>query len=152
MTQLTHLNYFTMKKILMFFSIISLVAGVSCKKGYLDINTSPNSPTSASPELVLPAALNASAAGQVTNYIFISGWMGQWAISGSYAPSNNDFTTYKQTTDFGGGLWNNLYDNLNDYNYVETQGAAQGKVFYQAAAKIMKAYIFEQLVDMFGNV
>jgi hypothetical protein len=51
----------------------------------------------------------------------VDGW-GYWAISGSYAISNNDFTTYQQTTTFGNGLWFSIYDNLEDYQYVETQG------------------------------
>jgi hypothetical protein len=142
----------TMKKLIIFFSAAILVTGVGCEKGYLDINTNPNSPADASPELVLPTALRATAARQITGYTFINGWMGYWAISGSYAISNNDFTTYQQTNTFGNGLWFSIYDNLEDYQYVETQGRLRGEPFFEAAGKIMKAYEFQQLVDMFGNV
>jgi hypothetical protein len=141
-----------MKRLIIFFSAALLVTGIGCKKGYLDINTNPNSPADASPELVLPTALKATAARQITNYTFINGWMGYWAISGSYAISNNDFTTYQQTTTFGNGLWFSIYDNLEDYNYVEQQGRERGEPFFEAVGKIMKAYEFQQLVDMFGNV
>jgi len=141
-----------MKKLMILFSGIIMLAGAGCKKGFLDINTNPNTATNTTPELVLPNALAVTAARQITNYTFISGWMGYWAISGSYALNTNDFTTYKQTTDFGDGLWRNIYDNLEDYNYIEQAGTAQNKPFYVAAAKIMKAYEYQQLVDMFNNV
>jgi len=141
-----------MKKLIIFFSGIIMVAGVGCKKDYLDINHNPNSATNTTPELVLPNALNVTASRQIVSYTFISGWMGYWAVSGSYALNTSDFSTYKQTTDFGDGLWRNIYDNLEDYDYIEKAGASQNKPFYEAAAKIMKAYNFQQLVDMFNNV
>ncbi len=144
-------NLKKMKKITILFLCAVLVISVGCKKDFLDINTNPNAASNTTPELVLPTVLNVAVSRQITAYTFISGWMGQWAVSGSYAPSNNDFTTYKQTTDFGGGLWAGIYDNLEDITYVEQQGIAQKKPFYEGAAKIMKAYEFQQLVDMFNN-
>lgn len=141
-----------MKKILMAAGFIYLFAAAGCKKGYLDINTNPNNPAGVSPELVLPTALSVTAARQINSFNFVSAWMGQWAVSGSYAPSTTNFSTYKQTTDFGEGLWFNIYNNLEDYQYVETKAAEQDKPFYQGAAKIMKAHEFQQLVDMFGDV
>lgn len=132
--------------------MLALVGGMGCSKDFLDINENPNSAADASPELVLPSVLTASVGRQINAYTFISGWLGQWAISGSYAPSNNDFTTYKQTTDFGGGLWAIIYDNLEDIVYVERKGIEQNKPFYEGAAKIMKAHEYQQLVDMFNNV
>ena len=122
-----------MKKLMILFSGIIMLAGIGCKKGFLDVNTNPNTATNTTPELVLPSALNVTAARQITGYTFISGWMGYWAISGSYALNTNDFTTYKQTTDFGDPLWRNIYDNLEDYKYIEQAGIAQSKPFYQAA-------------------
>lgn len=129
-----------------------LLLGAGCKKGFLDINTNPNNASNASPELVLPNVLNVCAARQINSYTFISGWMGYWASSGSYAPDNTDYTSYKQTTDFGEALWSNIYNNLEDIYYVEQQAIAQNKPFYEGAAKIIKAYEFQQLVDMFNNV
>ncbi len=141
-----------MKKLTIFFSGIILVAGIGCKKDYLDINNNPNTATNTTPELVLPNALNSTAGRQILGYTFISGWMGYWSVSGSYALNTSDFSTYKQTTTFGDGLWIGIYDNLEDYDYIEQQGIAQNKPFYEAAAKIMKAYNFQQLVDMFNDI
>ena len=141
-------------KIFFLFAFVALVA-TGCKKDYLDINTNPNAATQTVPELVLPAAL-ATTAARMNPMVFpntaFNGWMGYWAISGSYAISTSDFTTYKQTTDFGDGTFQGAYDNLNDYDYVEVQGRAQNKPYFVGAAKVMKAYNFQILVDLFGNV
>jgi hypothetical protein len=143
-----------MKNILMAAGILCLFGTVGCKKGYLDINTNPNNPAGVTPELVLPSALNGTASRLVTGSIYpaLSNWVGMWAVSGSYAPSTTNFSTYKETTDFGGGVWADIYNNLEDYYYVETQSTAQSKPFYAGAAKIMIAHEFQQLVDMFGNI
>jgi hypothetical protein len=148
-----------MKRIMLAAGVVYLFAAAGCKKGYLDINQNPNNPADVAPELVLPAALNSTAARQINSFTFVSGWMGQWAVSGSYAPSTSNFTTYKETTDFGGGLWGNIYNTLEDYQYVETKSADLAATqpdkaayygFYQGASKIMKSHDFQQLVDMFG--
>ena len=124
----------------------------SCSKGTLDINNDPNNATSADPELVLPNALVTTASWQIDGFTYLNEWMGYWCPSGSYAISATDLSTYKQTTDFANGFWVNAYHNLSDYNYVENASNLQHKPFYEASAKIMKAYVFQQLVDMFNNV
>lgn len=147
-----------MKKLLIITGIVYLFAGTGCKKGFLDINTNPNNSTDVGPELILPAALNSTAGRLITasgtaGYPAISGWMGQWAVSGSYAVSNAvAFYNYNQTTDWGEGLWDNIYNNLEDYYQVETKAVAQNKPFYIGAAKIMMSHEFQQLVDMYGSV
>jgi len=134
--------------------ILAMVAG--CKKGYLDINNNPNSATNTTPELVLPQALATTAAqesavGTATN-LFASCWLGYWAPSGSYSVSSTDPASYYQSTGFGDGTWQAFYHNLEDYTYIEQAGKAENKPFYEGAAKIMKAIVFQQLVDMFNNV
>src|SRR5947209_3962528 len=127
----------------------------SCKKDFLNINTNPNAATSTTPELVLPSALATTGARMnpaSSPNTWYNGWMGFWAISGSYAISSSDFTTYKQTTGTADAIWQGTYDNLNDYYYVKTQSQVQKKPFYEAAARVMMSYNFQMLVDMFGNV
>ena len=125
---------------------------MGCKKGFLDINSNPNSATNTSPELVLPTAITVTASGQINNYAFISEWLGYWAPSGSYAISSSDNASYKQTTGFGNGIFVGAYRNLEDYDYVEQAAKVNKTPFYEAAAKAMKAYVFQQLVDLFNNV
>ena len=137
------------------FTALAIVALSSCKKDFLDINRNPNAATTTTPELVLPAALATTGARMnpaASPNVWFNGWMGYWAISGSYAISSSDFTTYKQTTGTGDGIWQGAYDNLEDYYYVKTQAHAQNKYFYEAAARVMMSYNFQMLVDMFGNV
>ena len=148
-----------MKKLSVLSAII--IAGISlsgCGKSYLDINTpNPNQATSATPELVITNAVTVTASGQVANVnlaptLYLSGWMGFWAPSGSYAPSNTDVASYYSTTQTPNVLWIQSYRNLEDYYFVETSAKAQNKPYYVAMSKAMKSLVFSQLVDVFNNV
>ena len=148
-----------MKKLSVLSAIIIAGFGLSgCGKSYLDINTpNPNSATGATPELVITNALTVTASGQAANValtptLFLSGWMGYWAPSGSYAPSNTDVASYYSTTQTPNVLWIQSYRNLEDYYYVETSAKTQNKPYYVAMAKAMKSLVFAQLVDVFNNV
>ena len=148
-----------MKKLSIFSAIIIAGIGFSgCGKSYLDINTpNPNAATAATPELVITNAMTVTASGQVANVAlqpvqFISGWMGYWAPSGSYAPNNQDVASYFMTTTFSNSMWVGAYRNLGDYYYVETSAKAEDKPYYVAMAKAMKSLVFSQLVDVFNNI
>ncbi len=144
-----------MKKQLINLLLAGFILGMtSCEKNYLNINNNPNSAVNTTPELVLPQALTVSASGEVTGGLnpTIQCWMGYWAISGSYAVNGTDPASYFQTTNTGDGVWQGFYHNLSDYNYIEQTATAENKPFYEAAAKIMKAFVFQKLVDMFNNV
>jgi len=141
-----------MKKLHIIIVSAALLALGSCKKS-LDINHNPNNATNASPELVLPNALKVTADQPVIGFTFLQEWMGYWAPSGSYAAGPGDVASYLETnTGTGTGFFGTAYHNLEDYDYVEKQGVAQNKPFYEAAAKIMKAYVFQMLVDTYGDV
>jgi len=134
------------------FIIIAAVAISGCSKSYFDINNNPNSPSTASVDLVLANALKTTAAFEINSFATQSEWMNFWAPSGSYALNSSDGASYKETTDFGDGLWTAYYRNLEDYDYVEKSATANNQYFYIAAAKTMKALVFQQLVDLFNNV
>lgn len=145
------------KQIALAISTILILCLNGCAKGYFDINNNPNSATSATPDLVLSNALTTTASplvvGNTVNYnIFISGWMGYVGKSGSYANAVGDVASYKQTTGFGNPNWLYDYHNLEDYDYVEKSAMSQQLYFYAGAAKVMKAYVFQHLVDCFNNV
>jgi len=123
----------------------------SCKK-YLDINQNPNSATTSTPELVLPQALTATAnvvstynsmGAQLGGYMANAGGYGGFGSSVTYNFGNGDYQN----------CWNSAYDNLTDYQWIinQTNGNAD-YVFYNGAAKIMKAFDFELLVDTYNNV
>jgi hypothetical protein len=136
--------------------IAALFALSSCSKDYLDINTSPNKPTTVVPGLVLTNALSSTAnntTGSINFYQFASTWTGSWNYSGAVAAFAEE-RSYQFTTNYGPavGIWNGLYNNLEDYDYVEKQGATTKNSFYVAVAKTIKAYDFQYLVDVFGNI
>jgi hypothetical protein len=142
-----------MKKIFLILTIVFLIAGVGCKKGYLDVNTNPNQSTSADPSLVLPAALAVTVANYYPGSTNVSEWMGYWAVSGSYAINASDpGTTYKMTTDFGDGTWQSIYDNLEDYQYIQDKANATSQPFLEGVARIMKAFNYQHLVDLWSDV
>ena len=131
----------------------------SCKKDLLDINVDPNNPTtvSASAGLVLPAALSATAS--IYNnpvignngFVFAGLWLGHVSYSGNYAIQTEN-VSYNITNNFGSGIFTELYDNINDYDFVEKNGAATSNLFYQGIGILMKAYNFQTLVDLYNNV
>ena len=133
--------------------LFSLVLLAGCNK-YLDVNTNPNAPTATQPELVLSGAIISSAS---TNTTFMGRYARQWAgyasASGTYSPSGDVLRTYILQATGSEGLWDRLYSNVSNYNYVETASRALPNYDnYVAIAKIMKAWCFQNLVDNFGNV
>lgn len=130
-----------------------MVFGTSCKK-YLDINTNPNSATSASatPELLLPAAMVSTAnnlngfnsyGAQLVGYMANAGGYGGFGSSISYNFSASDFS----------GRWSTTYDNLEDYQTILDKSASNATYsYYEAVARIMKALGFQLLVDAYNDV
>lgn len=128
----------------------------ACSKNYLDINNNPNKPSDVAPGLVLTNALNGTGKGTTGSsdfYQFASTWIGYWNYSGAVSAFAEE-RSYRFTSNYGPavGIWNNLYRNLQDYDYVEKQGIALKNPFYVAVAKTMKAYDFHNLVDVFNNI
>ena len=146
-----------LKKIL----IICLVIGAfsSCKKQLLDINVDPNNPTtaSASPSLVLSNALNTTAGiydnstNGNNNFVWAGLWMGHISYSGNFAIATENIS-YNLTNSFAQGTWDNIYDNIEDYDFIEKKGAESGNNFYRGIGIFMKAYNFQTLVDLYNNV
>lgn len=142
-----------MKKYIYLVILFFTLAIASCKKSYLDINQNPNSPTeeSITPELILPYALNATAANAGAGYASLARWMGYWTRGGDYGPSTEE-ESYNITTGFGAGSWASWYDNLYDYTVIAKKANASGQKFYEGVAKAMKTVGFMYLVDTYNNV
>lgn len=141
-----------MKKIfnILFISVV-LLAGTSCKK-YLDINQNPNQALTATPQLILPQAITATA-NNIYNYNTYGGQtVGYYANAGGVSGWGSIITYDYTTTNFQ-ALWSNTYDNLYDYEYIikDSEGKEEN-VYYNAIAKIMKAYNFQLLVDTYNDV
>ncbi len=131
-------------------AIAALLAAGGCKEGYLDINKNPNAATTSSADLVLPAALNGTT-NLLTHNEIGHFWAGHWSPSGSVSGFNPE-KTYDLPGNFRTAIWTSSYDNLSDYDYIEKSATAAKQQAYIGIAKVMKAYIFQRLVDTYGNV
>lgn len=131
-----------------------LVLGSACKKDFLSVNEkNPNQASAVPANFILPAALNYTSILVNTpgNYAFIYEWYGCWSISGGYSQDLN-MTQYNLLNSHFQGNWSNSYTNLNNYDYIEKASTGAKQMPYRAIAKIMKAYIYQNLVDAYGNV
>lgn len=130
-----------------------LTVGTGCRKSQFNINQNVNSPTDSTVayNVVLPSAMNNSASLVARQWGTIQNWMGYWARSGTYAPNVLE-ETYQITTGFGNGIWNSGYSNAYNYSLVISKAAQANATFYQGIGEIMKAFVFQNLVDVYGNV
>lgn len=119
---------------------------VSCSSDFLDINTDPNNPSTASLDLLLPSAQVSAGfnSARIINEhasIFVQQFYNlnpsQYNINGSNY--SNDFSSlYSQS--------------LKDLQTIIQQGTADGKMGYVGIAKVMKAYVFMIMVDLWGDL
>jgi hypothetical protein len=119
----------------------------------LDINDNPNSPITADINLVLPQAITASAsiANQFNSY---GGHFGGYIANAGGFSGFGNLLNYNLTPIDYNGLWVNTYrDPLKDFKYVidNTEGQRE-YAYYNASAKIMTAFLYQKLVDTFGNI
>ncbi|MCD2425730.1 SusD/RagB family nutrient-binding outer membrane lipoprotein [Niabella pedocola] len=124
-----------------------------CKKGFFDINVSPNNPAEATPALVLPSAVAGSAfvfggyyqavGAYWTQQYAQSAGASQWADWESYNLTDNDFDR-QFTTLYAGALY--------DYKYVKDKASAASSWKFYAIAGLMQAYTFQVLADLYDKI
>ncbi len=128
---------------------VLFIAG--CKKDFLDINKDPNNLTGTiSPSLVFTSALSQTVNNMVAQNEQGSYFAGQWTQSSSYIYQQNRFAYKFTNSDFN--FYDPIYDNLQDYQYVINNSDGQKQPFFKGPARVMKAMLFQQLVDLYGNV
>lgn len=134
-------------------SALAATAFSSCKKAWFDINKDPNNPveTNVTPEVLAPSALLNAANRTVNSYAFLNNWLGYWAPGANYSP-NVEEQSYNITTGFNQGIFGNILDNGFDFDVMDKKATETNQKFYSGIAKIMKAYNFSQLVDIYNNV
>ncbi|MFT4203498.1 MAG: SusD/RagB family nutrient-binding outer membrane lipoprotein [Chitinophagaceae bacterium] len=131
--------------------LLSGFVATSCNK-FLDVNTNPNASSTTSPDLVLNQAIVYTGSMvntmntygmQVGGYGANAGGYGGFGIVWTYGYSTGDFT----------GIWSSSYDILEDFQYIINSTVGNSYYdYFNAAAKIMKVYNFERLVDWYNNV
>ena len=136
--------------------IITVLLGSSamtgCKKSWLDVNTNPNTVTSSTPEYIFTNALSrvGSAEGNLLSDETGSYYAGYWMQSSSYILNTNTFAYNFTNVDFN--YWDGWYDVLSDFNQAEKRGRDSAYyTFVIGPSKVMKALLFQQIVDTYGN-
>ncbi len=132
--------------------LILIIAGglfiAGCNKKYLDVNSNPNSLTGSTPDYIFTAGVNRTAAilspNETGEY-----WSGHWTQSSTYIYDAARFSYTFNNTNFN--FWDTWYDVLEDFQYAIDNADAKGLPQFKGPAKVMKAYIFQQVVDCYGN-
>lgn len=122
-----------------------------CKKDFLSLEVNPNTPSVSTPQFALSGAEKVAADIVNTSYNVQGVWGGIWSPSGNYVPS--PALQQYQFTNLDFQVFTPLFQNATNFDNLEKIGAASPSLaYFQAIAKIMKAYDFEQLVDVYNNV
>ncbi len=119
----------------------------SCKD-YLDVNVDPNQATSSRVDLQLSSAQLQTAIGMGQRvFPIVAIWSQYW--TGGPGVSLGDPDQNKLTSSEGNEIFRNLYRSSNNLNYILKNSS---NPYYLSAAKIMQAYNFQVLVDLFGDI
>lgn len=125
-----------------------LFALFSCQKDWLDVNTNPNALPSSTPDYTFAAAANRIASTLGPNELG-EYWSGHWTQSSTYILSATIFKYEFTNTNFD--YWSGYYDILEDLDYA-IKGATGTLTYFGGAARVLKAYTYQMMVDMYGNI
>ena len=131
-----------------------ILLGSSCSKDFLSVNeVNPNSPSVVAAKLVLPATLKEVALTMNTprRFEFVYLWHGLWSVSAGYSQPQS-LVQYKLLNSSYQNAFIEFYTTGNNLDAIEKATTNPKDVYYVATAKIMKAYIFQNLVDCWGDV
>jgi len=139
------------KNIILGTASLVLLTVTSCEK-YLDINTNPNAPTSAPIAQVLTnVTVNVGFTGGSDMHRFTSLIVQQFAGNNAPGTQSREYARYLiQPTDVS-NLYGVLFANqLQDIEYILKN--SQGSPHYSGIAKILKAHVYSQAVDIWGDL
>lgn len=119
---------------------------------YLDVNTDPNNPTNIQPELLLASSQNSGATrlnvrmNQLGNLMVYN-----WSNNIEEFIAFQDEMQYIVNSTFYSDAWDSLYLTISNFNQIDKTTAA-GYENYRGISKIMKAFYFQYLVDLYGDI
>jgi hypothetical protein len=145
-----------MKKNKIYIGFLAVLLGItsltSCSD-YLDINDNPNYPTTATSSSLLPAACAST--------IAYHGWYGtlighmwlQITTQGNTTNQYNTLCNYSLSVSSYNGFFTNAYANtLPDLQDVIDESSESGAWDYWLIAKVLTAYNYQMLVDLYENI
>lgn len=125
--------------------ILVLLFTFSCTEGFEEINTDPNSPEIIGPQFLLANVISVAAnENTYTQGFRLANYLAQFAASVEFERIDR----YEMGSN--AQYWNGTYRLLNDIESIQTNPGSNEA--YHAVADIMKAYLFSQLTDMWGDV
>lgn len=137
-------------KLKYFFYLLLLGSTIaSCKKSWLDVNTNPNTLPFSTPDYLYTGAVNRIAAASRDPHELGSYWSGQWTYSNTYIISTTIFSYQFNNTNFN--YWDTLYDIVEDLQSAMNLADEKGQPYMKGPARLMKAYVMQQIVDTYGD-
>jgi hypothetical protein len=138
-------------KSFIYIALLALLAA-SCTKGYLDINQDPNNPTKASEALLLTGAEKSMA-----------DWLGldntNGGVGNILSVYTHQATQYSAFNKYGAvgadisNMWTGIYvDVLENLSALMAEATPAGNMQYVGIAKVLEAYTYSQMVDIFADV
>lgn len=144
------IKYSFMKRIKFFkYSIATLIvlsaSGIGCKK-FLDVNQNLNDPTPSSVQLAM--VLSAAERNLAGNLALGSG------LGSTMAVYTHQVTGRVGADRYGAGSsgFEGLLGVLSNLNVIITRGTNEKNLVYAGIAKVLKAYTFSMMVDVWGDV
>jgi len=146
--------------------IVMVLFTVSCTKDFLDINTDPNNPTAIEVSKLLPwaqrtlgdaLALGEDNGGLSQILAVYTHQMSTREEPDQYGATGNEFYlglawSKLYATSPPAGATTPVYGVLNNLDDIIERSTAAENTQYAGIAKILKAYTYSQLVDVFGDV
>ena len=143
-----------MKKYLRIFAMVALcsLSLASCES-FLDINKNPNYPSEATCETLLPSVCATTVVqlgynGEVMGIMF-----NQYCTQGNSTNQYNSLVNYTLTASSYTGFWSNAYGNtLPDLRILQKMSEEKGYWNYWMIAKVIEAYNWSLLIDLYEDV
>lgn len=134
------------KDYLYFFTVATLLVtiGTGCKK-YLDVNKNLNSPTPSSVQLAF--VLSAAERNISSNLALGTGLGNTMSVYTHQITGRVGADRYNA----GSSGWEGLYSAIANLNVVIKRGTDEKRYVYAGVAKILKAYTFSMMVDVWGD-
>lgn len=126
-------------------------AAASCTGDFDKLNTNPNSASSATADLFMPHGIQSAVdiqSGGSLGMDIGEGFSQHWARI-----QYTDIDQYTVSSDVYTAGWQGLFiESLADYNRIIKLGQESGNTNYQAAAVILRSWVFSLLTDIYGDI
>lgn len=135
------------------FGIMTFGASLTSCSDYLDTNDNPNYPTEATLATLLPSASATTIAQYGLNGTLIGTVWLQHATQGNSTNQYNTVVNYSLTTASYNYIWTNAYANtLPDLKLIIGKAEEEGAWNYWLIAKVLTAYNFHMLTDLYEDI